>query len=196
MGLCRSCEMKYDIILCGVGGQGVLSVAAAIAAAAASEGLHVRQSEVHGMAQRGGAVMSHLRLSDDMIPGDLVPRGGADMVLSVEPLESLRYTEYLKPDGICVSASAAFENIPNYPSLETVISRVESLPNSRLVDAASLAKEVGNRRAVNMVMVGAASTFLPLPQKTLESAITSLFSRKGEKIVEMNIKAFRSGRDT
>ena len=188
--------MKYDIILCGVGGQGVLSVAAAIAAAGASEGLHVRQSEVHGMAQRGGAVMSHLRLSDDMIPGDLVPRGGADMILSVEPLESLRYTGYLKPDGICVSAAAAFENIPNYPALETIISRVESLPNSRLVDAASLAKDAGNRRAVNMVMVGAASTFLPLSQKTLESAITSLFSRKGEKIVEMNIKAFRSGRDT
>ncbi|MCK5249217.1 MAG: indolepyruvate oxidoreductase subunit beta [Spirochaetaceae bacterium] len=188
--------MKYDIVLCGVGGQGVLSVAAAIAAAAASEGLHVRQSEVHGMAQRGGAVMSHLRLSDEEIPGDLVPRGEADMILSMEALETLRYTGYLKPDGICVSAAAAFENIPNYPALETVISRVESMPNSRLVDAAALAKDAGNRRAVNMVMVGAASMFLPLPQQTLESAITSLFSRKGEKIVEMNIKAFHSGRDS
>ncbi len=188
--------MKYDIILCGVGGQGVLSVAAAIAAAAASEGLQVRQSEVHGMAQRGGAVMSHLRLSDNVIPGDLVPRGGADMLISMEPLEALRYTEYLRPEGTCVSADAAFENIPNYPDLEDIKSRVDSLPNSRLVDAASLAKEAGNTRAVNMVMVGAASSYLPLPQDSLESAITTLFSRKGDKIVAMNIEAFRSGRGT
>ncbi len=188
--------MKYDIILCGVGGQGVLSVAAAIAAAAASEGLQVRQSEVHGMAQRGGAVMSHLRLSDNVIPGDLVPRGGADMLISMEPLEALRYTEYLRPEGTCVSADAAFENIPNYPDLEDIKSRVDSFPNSRLVDAASLAKEAGNTRAVNMVMVGAASSYLPLPQDSLESAITTLFSRKGDKIVAMNIEAFRSGRGT
>ncbi len=187
--------MKYDIILCGVGGQGVLSVAAAIAAAAASEGLKVRQSEVHGMAQRGGAVMSHLRLSDETIPGDLVPRGGADLIISMEPLEALRYTAYLKPEGFCVTAGEPFENIPNYPALETVLSKVEALPNSRLISAAALAKESGNRRAVNMVMVGAASAFLPLPEKSLKSAISSLFSRKGEKIVEMNLTAFSSGRD-
>ncbi len=187
--------MKYDIILCGVGGQGVLSVAAAIAAAAASEKLEVRQSEVHGMAQRGGAVMSHLRISDEVIPGDLVPRGGGDMILSMEPLETLRYTGYLKPDGICISAMAPFENIPNYPEMESVLNKVDSLPNSRMIDAAALAKEVGNRRAVNMVMVGAASPFLPLTEESLKSAIRSLFSRKGEKIVEMNIDAFSLGRD-
>ena len=187
--------MKYDIILCGVGGQGVLSVAAAIASAAAAEGLQVRQSEVHGMAQRGGAVMSHLRISDDVIPGDLVARGGGDMILSMEPLEALRYTEYLKPDGVCISAMAAFENIPDYPDVENVLARVESLPNSRLVDAAALAKKAGNHRAVNMVIVGAASAFLPLSEEALESAIRSLFSRKGEKIVQMNLEAFSLGRD-
>ena len=187
--------MKYDIILCGVGGQGVLSVAAAIATAAASEGLKVRQSEVHGMAQRGGAVMSHLRLSDETIPGDLVPRGRADLIISMEPLEALRYTEYLKPEGICITAKSPFENIPNYPEMDSVLSKVESLPNSRLIDAAALAKDVGNRRAVNMVIVGAASTFLPLSEESLKSAITTLFTRKGEKIVEMNINAFSRGRD-
>jgi indolepyruvate ferredoxin oxidoreductase beta subunit len=187
--------MKYDIILCGVGGQGVLSVAAAIASAAAAEGLQVRQSEVHGMAQRGGAVMSHLRISDEVIPGDLVPKGAGDMILSMEPLEALRYTEYLKPEGICITAMAAFENIPDYPDMESVLSRVNSLPNSRIIDAAALAKEVGNRRAVNMVMVGAASSHLPLPEESLKSAITTLFARKGEKIVGMNIDAFTMGRD-
>ena len=113
----------------------------------------------------------------------------------MEPLEALRYTGYLKPEGICISAMAPFENIPNYPEMDGVLARVESLPNSRLIDAAALAKEVGNRRAVNMVIVGAASTFLPLPEGSLKSAITSLFARKGEKIVEMNLDAFSRGRD-
>ncbi len=187
--------MKYDIILCGVGGQGVLSVAAAIAAAAASEGLEVRQSEVHGMAQRGGAVMSHLRLSDEVIPGDLVPQGGADMILSMEPLEALRYTAYLKPEGTCVTASAPFVNIPNYPDLDELLAKVESIPSSRVVDAEKAAKDAGNRRGVNMVMVGAASTHLPLPEKALESAISDLFARKGEDVVNPNIAAFRAGRE-
>ncbi len=184
----------YDIILCGVGGQGVLSVAAAIAAAAASEGFHVRQSEVHGMAQRGGAVMSHLRISDSMIAGDLVPRGGADMVLSMEPLEALRYIEYLKPGGLIVSADKPTLNISDYPELEGLKSRVLAIPSARLIDAAGIAAEAGNRRAVNMVMVGAASLSLPLSPPALESAIHSLFSRKGVEIVAKNIKAFRMGR--
>lgn len=186
--------MKYDIILCGVGGQGVLSVAAAIAAAAAAAGLKVRQSEVHGMSQRGGAVMSHLRLSDETIPGDLVPQGGADLIISMEPLELLRYTAYLKPDGACVAASKPFDNIPNYPDVQEIHSRIESLSGARLIDAAALAKEAGNPRAVNMVMVGAASNSLPLARETLEAAISSIFARKGETVVESNLKAFRSGR--
>jgi indolepyruvate ferredoxin oxidoreductase beta subunit len=186
--------MKYDIILCGVGGQGVLSVAAAIATAAAAGGLKVRQSEVHGMAQRGGAVMSHLRISDETIPGDLVPKGGADLIISMEPLELLRYTSYLKPDGACVAALKPFENIPNYPDVDEIHSRVESMSGARLIDAAALAKEAGNPRAVNMVMVGAASNSLPLTQDSLEEAISSLFARKGEAVVASNLKAFRSGR--
>lgn len=186
--------MKYDIILCGVGGQGVLSVAAAIASAAAAEGLKVRQSEVHGMAVRGGAVMSHLRISDTSIPGDLVPRGGADMVLSMEPLESLRYTGYLKPDGICVTATDPFDNISNYPDVDELKNKIRSMPKVRLVDAETLAQEAGNRRSVNMVMVGAASPYLPLPPESLEKAITDIFQRKGDPIVALNLIAFRSGR--
>ena len=186
--------MKYDIILCGVGGQGVLSVAAAIAGCAAAEGLKVRQSEVHGMAQRGGAVMSHLRISDADIPGDLVPRGAADMILSMEPLEALRYTGYLKPGGACVAAAAPFENIPSYPDLDGVHARLAGLPGSKVVEAKSLAKDAGNPRAVNMVMVGAASNHLPLAQDALETSISALFARKGEAVVNSNITAFRAGR--
>ena len=186
--------MKYDIILCGVGGQGVLSVAAAIATAAASEGLQVRQSEVHGMAQRGGAVMSHLRLSDETIPGDLVPRGAGDLILSMEPLEALRYTGYLKPDGALVTADEPFENIPSYPAIEGIAQKIRSFAGAQMISAASIAKEAGNRRAVNMAMVGAASNVLPLPQESLEKAIETMFERKGEAVVKANIAAFRGGR--
>lgn len=185
--------MKYDIILCGVGGQGVLSVAAAIATAASLEDLKVRQSEVHGMAQRGGAVLSHLRISDSEIPGDLVPQGGADMILSMEPLECLRYLNYLKPEGQLVTAEDPFENIPNYPDLDGIKDRISKVPNSNIVAAKAKAKEAQNPKAMNMVMVGAASANLPLKEENLKKAIEILFSRKGQEIVDKNHKALELG---
>lgn len=186
--------MKYDIILAGVGGQGVLSVAAGIATGAMLHGLNVRQSEVHGMAQRGGAVMSHLRMSDEEIPGDLVGLGSADMILSMEPLEALRYLEYLRPSGKLISASEPFINIPNYPDEKEVHAKIESIEGAIVVDAKAIAKESGNMRAANMAMVGAASTFLPVTQTKIEEAIRKMFASKGETIIEQNIKAFRAGR--
>ena len=186
--------MKYDVILAGVGGQGVLSVAAIIASAAVEEGLEVRQSEVHGMAQRGGAVLAHLRLSDKVIAGDLVPRGGADLILSMEPLESLRYTTWLSPNGALVSAAEPLVNITNYPDLENIISIIKTFPCHRLVEAAALAKEAGLSRAVNMVMVGAASAFLPLETKTLEKTIEKMFAHKDAATVQANTKAFELGK--
>ena len=186
--------MKYDVILSGVGGQGVLSVAQIITRAAVEEGLHVRQSEVHGMAQRGGAVIAHLRISDKTIASDLVPRGGADLILSMEPLESLRYAAWLKPDGAMVSAAEPFVNIANYPELEGIISAVKAFPVCRVVEAAALAKEAGLAQAVNMVMVGAASAFLPIKAKTLEGTIEKMFGTKGAEAVKANKKAFELGK--
>jgi indolepyruvate ferredoxin oxidoreductase beta subunit len=186
--------MKKDIILAGVGGQGVLSIAAIVARAAAAGGLKVRQSEVHGMAQRGGAVLAHLRLSDQAIPGDLVPRGGADLIISMEPLESLRYLEWLSPRGALVSAAEPFINIPNYPEPEKVLESIRTFPLFRIVEAAALAKEAGLARAVNMVMVGAASPFLPLEAGGLEETITAMFAGKDPSLGEANRRAFRLGR--
>jgi len=194
--------MKCDCILAGVGGQGVLSVAAVIARAAARAGYVVRQSEVHGMAQRGGAVLAHLRMASASGParagaaiaGDLVPKGGADMIISMEPLESLRYLSWLAPEGMLVTAAENFINIPNYPDSATIERAVKSLPKAALVNAAELAKEAGLAKAVNMVMVGAASPFLPIPQETLESTIQEMFAAKDPKLAEANIKAFRLGR--
>ncbi|MDR1636786.1 MAG: indolepyruvate oxidoreductase subunit beta [Treponema sp.] len=186
--------MKKDIILAGVGGQGVLSIAAIVAQAAAAEGLKVRQSEVHGMAQRGGAVLAHLRLSDTVIPGDLVPRGGADLIISMEPLESLRYVEWLSPRGALVTAADPFINIPNYPAPEKVLQTIRAFPLFRIVEAAALAKEAGLVRAVNMVMVGAASPFLPLGAERLEGTIAAMFAGKDPSVGEANRRAFRLGR--
>lgn len=186
--------MKCDLILAGVGGQGVLSIAAIIAQAALNEGLVVRQSEVHGMAQRGGAVLAHLRISDQSIVSDLIPRGCADIVISMEPLESLRYLEWIAPDGVLVSACEPFVNIPNYPELSDIIAALKDLPQSRLIEAAAVAREAGLARAVNTVMVGAASLFLPLKAEIMEDTIAAIFSLKEPSIAAANTKAFRLGR--
>lgn len=183
--------MKYDMILCGVGGQGVISASAVIAMAGAAEGLEVRQSEIHGMAQRGGGVMSHLRLSDGRIECDLVPQGCADLLFSLEPLEILRYTAWLKPDGHCVCSSVPYTNISDYPDLDELLAKVRTLPGCSLVDTSAV-----DSFCANIVMAGAASALLPLRPQSLERAVTQLFARKGQAVTERNLNAFRDGRQS
>ncbi|OQY31359.1 MAG: indolepyruvate oxidoreductase [Spirochaetaceae bacterium 4572_59] len=185
--------MKYDIILSGVGGQGVLSLASVIASAAVEAGFKVRQSEVHGMSQRGGAVMAHMRISDGEIYSDLIAQGTADMILSMEPLESLRYLPWLAPDGILITSAGPLVNIPDYPELEEVHKTINALPSAKLVNDRELAKEAGSSRVGNMVIVGAASSHLPFSMDQLKKAVARLFFRKGEKIVEVNYKALDLG---
>ena len=186
--------MRYDIVLAGVGGQGVLALSGIIAAAALDAGLFVKQSEVHGMAQRGGAVTAHLRLSDRPVESDLVPLGTAALVLSLEPLESLRYLSYLKPQGAFVTAAEPFLNIPNYPDPAQLHAHVHALPHGVVIEAERIAREVGDVQMVNTVMVGAASPFLPMNQENLEAAVRENFERKGEAVVNLNLAAFRAGR--
>jgi indolepyruvate ferredoxin oxidoreductase beta subunit len=188
-------KMKCDIVLAGVGGQGVISIAAIIASSAMKEGLSVKQAEVHGMSQRGGAVQSNLRLADGPIHSDMVPKGTAQLIISMEPLESLRYLDYLSAEGTLLTAIEPFLNIPNYPELETVLAQVRSLPRAVTVDAKKLAVQAGAARATNMVMVGAASPLLPIKPETIEELIVSMFKRKGDKVVESNVAAFRLGRE-
>ena len=185
--------MKFDVILAGVGGQGVLSLAAIIATGAMKDNLKVRQSEVHGMAQRGGAVLSHLRISDSEIASDLVPKGAAMLVLSMEPLESLRYVDFLSPDGSIVTAAEPFVNIPNYPETETIYEKIRKFKNHKIVDSVALAKKAGSSRAANMVIIGAASKILPVSKASLKAAIAELFSSKGKDVADINIKAFELG---
>jgi len=185
--------MKCDVILAGVGGQGVLSLAACIASGAMRDSLTVRQSEVHGMAQRGGAVLAHLRLADREIACDLIPRGAADLILGLDPLESLRYLAFLAPEGALVSSVNPYKNIPDYPPVEQLLEAIRRLPRHRLLDAAALAQATGSPRAANMALVGAAAAFLPVSRTGLEGAIRALFSGKGQEVVEANLKAFRAG---
>jgi indolepyruvate ferredoxin oxidoreductase beta subunit len=185
--------MKIDIILAGVGGQGILSIAAVIGQAALYNNLNIKQSEVHGMSQRGGAVMSHLRISSDVIASDLIPFGNADMILSVEPMESLRYLDYLSETGWVVTNTKPFENITNYPDYGKLINTIRDLPYRVFVDADQIAHEVGSVKASNMVMLGAAVPYLKLSPASIEKAIRAIFGSKGEEIVNLNIKAMKVG---
>jgi len=187
--------MKNDIILSGVGGQGILSIAAAIGLAAVENNLFLKQSEVHGMSQRGGDVQSHLRLSDRMISSDLIPYGKADIIVSVEPMESLRYLPWLSVTGWLVTNSSPFINIPDYPPVEEILSEIKKIKNHIIIDADAIAKENGSVRSGNMVILGAASPFIDIPYGSLENAIRKLFGRKGEEIVEINLKALKAGRN-
>jgi indolepyruvate ferredoxin oxidoreductase beta subunit len=186
--------MEKNIILAGVGGQGILSIAFVIDNAALDAGFHFKQAEVHGMAQRGGAVQSNLRYGDSEIWSDIIPTGKADMVLSVEPLEVFRYRHYLRPGGWVVTSTTPYVNIPNYPEIDGLLDQLAGFENIILVDTAHFARAAGNLRAQNMVTVGAASPLLDFEEDRMLAFVETLFSRKGEKIVAVNQRAFRYGR--
>ena len=187
--------MKRDIILCGVGGQGILSIATVIGYAAVESGLYLKQAEVHGMSQRGGDVQSHFRISDKEIFSDLIPFGGADMILSVEPMESLRYLPYLSKGGWVITNDKPYNNIVNYPELEEVHTQIKKIDNHILINADDIAKEIGSPRSMNMVMIGAASQFLGIEFSSLIDGIKFIFGKKGEEMVNLNIKAIEAGKE-
>ncbi len=185
--------MKTDIILAGVGGQGILSIATILGAAALAENLYLKQAEVHGMSQRGGDVMSCLCLSSDPIASDLIPLGGADLIVSLEPMEALRYLPYLAPAGRVVSSTVPFVNIGNYPAEEELLAELTAIPGTVAFDMDAVAKEVATARSSNMVLLGACAPFTGIAPEAIEQGIRTVFGAKGEKIVEANLAAFRAG---
>jgi indolepyruvate ferredoxin oxidoreductase beta subunit len=187
--------MKNDIIISGVGGQGILSIAAAIGLAALENNLFIKQSEVHGMSQRGGDVYSHFRLSDKPVLSDLIPYGKADLIISVEPMESLRYLPWLSPHGWLVTNSNPYINISGYPPVEDIMKEIRKVENNIIIDADTIAREAGSARSGNIVILGAASPYIGMPFTSLENAVRSLFKRKGDEIVEINLKALKAGHD-
>lgn len=184
--------MKKDIILAGVGGQGILSIASCIGIAAVEKNLFLKQAEVHGMSQRGGDVQSHLRLSSKEIASDLIPEGKADLIISIEPMEALRYLPMLAKDGVIITASEPFINIPNYPAIDDIYAELKK-HNAIVVDAEKIAKECGNVRAANMVIFGAAVPFIGLDMETVENSIRTQFGNKGQDVIDLNLKAVKAG---
>ena len=187
--------MKLDLILAGVGGQGILSISTIIGEAAIKKGLYLKQAEVHGMSQRGGEVQSHLRISDKPIHSDLIPKGKAHLIISVEPLESLRYISYLNPEGWLITNTNPYINIPNYPDINEVLNQIRILPNHVMLDADMIAKELGSALTMNMVMLGAASKFIDIEYPALEDAIRTIFGSKGDNIVKLNLAALKAGKE-
>ncbi|MBQ9449793.1 MAG: indolepyruvate oxidoreductase subunit beta [Bacteroidales bacterium] len=185
---------KIDIKLCGVGGQGILSIATVLGEAATQAGLQLKQAEVHGMSQRGGDVQSDLRLSAEPIWSDLIPLGGADLIISMEPMEALRYLPYLAPDGVVVTASRPLVNIPDYPEEAALLAELDALPHVVRLDIDALARESGQPKSANMVLLGMAAPHVGLlSAEQLRSAIAAVFARKGEAVVQANLQAFGLG---
>lgn len=187
--------MKKDIILAGVGGQGILSIAATIGTAALNAGLHLKQAEVHGMSQRGGDVQSNLRISDREIASDLIPYGKADMIISVEPMESLRYLPMLSPEGWLITNTKPYINIRNYPEMEKLMAEIQLQPRHIALDADEIARQLGSPKSANMVILGAASPFLDITWEQLQDAIRRIFAKKGEEVIQVNLDALQAGRD-
>ncbi len=187
--------MKRDIILAGVGGQGILSIAAIIGTAAVNLGMFLKQAETHGMSQRGGDVTSNLRISDNEIYSDLIPIGKADMIISVEPMESLRYLPMLGPDGWLITNTKPYINIGNYPEMHEIMAEVESINNHIALDADAIARDLGSGKCANVVILGAASPFLGVSFEELQEAIKAIFQRKGDDIISMNLAALNAGHE-
>lgn len=187
--------MKVDIILAGVGGQGILSIAASIGMAALHQNLFLKQAEVHGMSQRGGSVHSDLRISDKEIASDLIPLGRADLIISVEPMEALRYLPYLSADGWLVTNSSPYVNIPDYPDIEQLALEIKHLKHHIMLDADKMASDLGSKKSGNMVILGAATPFIKISFESFEAGVKEIFKAKGEEIVNVNLAALKSGRD-
>ena len=186
--------MKKDIILAGVGGQGILTIATIIGDAAVAAGLNLKQAEVHGMSQRGGDVQSNLRLSTEPIYSDLIKQGGADIIISMEPMEALRYLPYLEQDGVVVTSSHPFKNIPNYPDEQELMEELQALPHTAILPIEELAKQNNIPKSANTLLLGMAAKYIEiLSPEQLRESVKRVFSSKGEKIVEMNCQAFDIG---
>lgn len=186
--------MKKDIILAGVGGQGILTIATIIGDAAANAGISLKQAEVHGMSQRGGDVQSNLRLSTETIYSDLIKQGEADLIISMEPMEALRYVPFLSEQGWVVTSSHPFKNIPNYPDDEALMNELNSLPNIKSLPIEDVAKDNNIPKCANIVLLGMAAKHLEIiSSEQLRESIARVFAAKGENIVNMNLMAFDAG---
>jgi len=133
-------------------------------------------------------------LADHEIASDLIPKGQADLIISVEPMESLRYLPWLSKEGWLITNDQPFVNIPNYPEMEKVVAELDKLLRKVVINADQMAKELGSARSANMVILGAASPHIAIPFEEIENAVAEVFARKGEDVVNVNLACLRAGR--
>jgi len=185
----------FNILISGVGGQGVVLASYVLSQTALAEGFDVKQSEVHGMAQRGGCVTGHLRLGE-RVYSSLITPGTADVLLAFESVEAARYLHWLRPGGVVVyntvhlNSSTVSAGLDTYP--EDIDARIaEDWPNVRALDASALAAQAGTVKAANVVMLGAVSSALPFGADAMEAVIRRSVP---PKTIDVNLEAFRLGR--
>lgn len=188
---------KYDLLIVGVGGQGVILASDIIGRAAVAEGLSIRAAETHGMAQRGGAVENHVRIGCKY--GTLIPYQGADCLMSMEPLEALRFAKYINPKGIAIINTEPIVPVTVatgkvlYPEVDVIIEKMKGIcADVKAENFTALAKKAGAAQALNVVMIGAVSKYLPLSPEILKEVIARSVP---PKTVAVNLKAFDLGRD-
>jgi len=188
-------QKKLDLLITGVGGQGAILASDVIGKAAVTAGLPIRAAETHGMAQRGGSVVNHIRVGNDY--GSMIPKKGADLLLALEPMEAVRYLDFLKDGGIIIMNTQPIipvtvtSGLTKYPEVSDILDFLSEKYIVKAFNADDLAYEAGNRLAMNVVMVGAVSGYLPIPKETLLESVKALVP---QKTIEVNLRAFEAGR--
>jgi len=183
-----------SVIIAGVGGQGAITVAQLVLGAAWKSGYYVLQSEVHGMSQRGGEVNAQIIFDKVPVTSPVVTQGEADLLIGIEPLETLRYLSQMSKDANIIASSEPVINMDNYPKIEIILEKIKSVEGAVLIDTLKAAKELNNKHAGNICILGAASKFLPIDNEVWEAVIRERFESKGEEVVMSNIKAFQYGK--
>ncbi len=184
----------HGIVLSGVGGQGVLSLAQILLEALRRSGLHALQSEIHGMSQRGGSVHAQVCYADTPLSSPIIDEGCADLLIALEPLEALRYVSMLRVDGHLVVAEEPEVNMEGYPPLDDVYAALKAVPGAHLLDTEDLARRLNHRQAGGMALLGMASRFLPVEEGVWREVIAQRFESKGPRVAEKNLEAFAAGR--
>jgi indolepyruvate ferredoxin oxidoreductase, beta subunit len=188
-------QKKLDLLITGVGGQGAILASDIIGKAAVTAGIPIRAAETHGMAQRGGSVVNHIRVGNNY--GSMIPKKGADLLLALEPMEAVRYLDFLKDGGIIVVNTQPIipvtvtSGLTKYPDVSDILDFLSEKYIVKAFNADELAFEAGNRLAMNVVMVGAVSSYLPISKETLLDSVKALVP---QKTIEVNLRAFEAGR--
>ncbi len=197
----------YNIMFCGVGGQGLMLLSAVLGRAAMKAGLRVITGEQHGLSQRQGSIYVHFRVGDPISP--LIPYGHADMMISMEATETLRYIEYLKDDGVIIMSNRIIHPVTEtqsvaldksgstkYLTVDQIVERLKEVTsNIVLLDSIGLANQAGNPRTENSVLIGAAVSCkdFPIPDQAVRDAISEIVP---PKTIEVNLQAFELGKSS